>query len=198
MFELPHRQWFSTTLTFQAGPVVEECTFMESVNLWHDECFAPLHLFLVVGSLGFKPSCHVAVQQNLGMIGPRRLRPNVRISACPIHGDAAFLRTFAFLSCCCILGPYCDLPNSALWCPCESDVLWVPCFLGGGSWWLWIGDISPMQRQVFHLQVISSIEYQRGESWNYRIPQVIPMPLGVKTRVKLVKWEKVMADFFVT
>lgn len=32
-----------------------------------------------------KPSCHVAVQQNLGMIGPRRLRPNVRISTCPIH-----------------------------------------------------------------------------------------------------------------
>ena len=145
-----------------------------------------------------QPSCHVAVQQILGMIGPRRLRPNVRISACPIHGDAAFLRTFAFLLCCCILGPYCDLPNSALWCPCESDVLWVPFFLRGRSWWLWIGDISPMQRQVFHLQVISSIEYQRGESWNYRIPQVIPMPLGVKTRVKLVKWEKVMADFFVT
>jgi len=44
----------------------EECTFMES--LWSDECFAPLHVFLVVG-------------------------------------------TFAFLLCCCILGPYCYLKH---------------------------------------------------------------------------------------
>lgn len=78
-----------------------------------------------------KPSCHVAVQQILGMIGPRiDFAQTWGFQHVPSMAMQHFWRTFAFLSCCCILGPYCDLPNSALWCPCESDVLWVAFFWG--------------------------------------------------------------------